>query len=109
MSDLIQSITGSGFPFPQTLRRENKPAEKKRDKSEFERWLANKPVNGNDIDAPFLLVLSLEDELMLAKLREIARPFPPANAYAGAAAPGVPMDEDGQYALPFMVSHDEHI
>jgi hypothetical protein len=111
MAELIQSVTGSNFPFPRPMRRDM--ASRKREKSEFERWLSNKPVNANNPymgDEPPLL--SLEDELMLAKLREIARPFAPTIAYENAAlreGMGEDNDENGQYTLPFIAHVDQQI
>jgi hypothetical protein len=106
VAEHIQSITAGSFPFPHTMREKAK----KREKSEFARWLANKPVNSNnDPEAPAAPMLSMEDELMLAKLRELARPFSPSRTYAQIAEDG--SDETGQYNLDFMVNAhvDEHI
>ncbi len=113
MAEYIQSITAGSFPFPRTMREPTK----KREKSEFGRWLANKPVNSNtnmsDAEAPTMPMLSMEDELMLAKLRELARPFPATRSYRQLSEDGTQdgIGENGQYLLEFMVNAhvDEHI
>ncbi len=100
MSDLIQSIAPGNFPFARPSRRDVN--ERKRDKSEFARWLANKSVNSNNAEAPAMPMLSMEDELMLAKLRELARPFPATRSYKQINEDGT--DANGQYMLDFMVN-----
>jgi hypothetical protein len=103
VAEFIQSISAAIFPFPRNMRRETP----RREKSEFSQWLTSKPANANDADAPAMPMLSMEDELMLAKLRELARPFTPTGVYKKNMDAGEALDDNGQYALPFM--SDTHV
>lgn len=115
MADFIPAVVHTSFPFPHEFK-EGAP-KKKKAKSEFQEWLGAKPVNGNDEPAD-MPMLSMEDELMLAKLRELARPFSPelaVNPYANAAEPQEnAMIDEAQYELPLILTpsgelHDEQI
>ena len=108
MAEFIPAVVHTGFPFPRHFKED--AAKPKKRKSEFQEWLGAKPVNANDEPAD-MPMLSMEDELMLAKLRELARPFVTdiaVNPYLKAAEAGAPQEQSAgdeiQYELPLVLT-----
>ena len=112
MAEFIPAVVHTGFPFPRHFKED--AAKPKKRKSEFQEWLGAKPVNANDEPAD-MPMLSMEDELMLAKLRELARPQTldassdiAVNPYLKAAEAGAPQEQSAgdeiQYELPLVLT-----
>ncbi len=94
MAELIQAISPGIFPYTR----------RPREKSNFARWLGTAPVN-NDAEA-IRPMLSLEDEIMLSRLRERPQMETMQRAYTQAAeiSAGVPVVDENQYAFEFMIA-----
>jgi hypothetical protein len=98
ISELVSAISPGVFPHAKRPRAK---------KSEFAKWLRVDNANANE--APDgRPMLSLQDELLLARLRDLALPemAGTTNPYAKIAGADKTVNEDGQYFLPFGQSGD---
>lgn len=92
MTGLISAITAGYFPGARLPRRKN----------DFSHWLSEPAVNSNSraLTAP---MLSLEDEIMLARLRSVVRPVRGSHPYMPYTQGAETAPQHEQYVFDFMV------
>jgi hypothetical protein len=102
LAEIIPAIMHGTFPYSSSAHTPRRHA-----KTAFAKWLSTPGANINGEGGPAPM-LSLEDELMLAKLRELSRPVQQAaqDSYARTAEITGEMQEieDNQYELPLILT-----